>query len=150
MMKQATVRMRTGGAWLGLVLAALLVFPWLAGCAGPEPGASLDRPFTLAPGQSASITGADLAVRFAEVTGDSRCPQGAECIWAGEVSCRLEITHQGVTDAKVLVEPGSSGPAQTDYAGYRITFDIQPYPKLGNPIDKSDYRLTLTFSNNPG
>ena len=135
---------------LSLVLAALLVIPWLAGCAGPADltGIALDEPFTLSPGQSASIKGEDLTVRFAEVVGDSRCPAGVTCIWAGEVSCLLEITHAGQTDAKTLVQQGS-GPAQTDFAGYRIAFDVQPYPRAGEKIDKGDYRLTLTFSKEP-
>lgn len=93
---------------VSLVLAALLVIPWLAGCAGPAglTGIALDEPFTLAPGQNASIKGEDLTVRFAEVVGDSRCATGVVCIWTGEVSCLLEITHAGQTDTKTLVEPG--------------------------------------------
>ncbi len=69
----------------GLLLAALLVVPGLAGCTTPAVTASLGEPFTLGPGQSASIPGEDLTVRFAEVVSDSRCPAGVTCIWAGEV-----------------------------------------------------------------
>jgi hypothetical protein len=132
----------------GVLLAALLVIPWLAGCAGPSdvPGVGLGEQFSLAPGQSASIEGEDLAVRFVEVIGDSRCPEGAVCIWAGEVSCRLEITHAGVTNTKVLVQPGATEPPRTDFADYLITYDVQPYPQVGEQIKDDEYRLLLTIT----
>jgi hypothetical protein len=150
MLMQMLGKKRLPGRGLPLLVVALLAFTWLAGCAGSEAGASLGEPFTLALGQGASIEGEGLSVRFAEVIGDSRCPQGATCIWAGEVSCRLEITHDDVTDDKVLVQPGATEPPRADYGDYAITFDVQPYPKLGEQIKRSDYRLTMTFSKKPG
>jgi hypothetical protein len=133
---------------VGLLMAALLVFPWLAGCSGQPnaTGVGLGEPFTLSPGQSASIAGEGLAVRFVQVIGDSRCPRGATCIWAGEVSCQLEITYEDATNTKVLVQPGLSPPAQADFANYNIAFDVQPYPEVGKRIDKGDYRLQLTIT----
>jgi hypothetical protein len=134
-----------------LVLAALLVVAWLAGCAGQPDvtGVGLDEQFSLRPGQRASIEGEDLAVRFVEVIGDSRCPEGAVCIWAGEVSCLLEITHANVVNEKVLVQPGTSEPPKTDFADYEITYDVQPYPRVGEQINKDDYRLVMTISKKP-
>ena len=134
----------------GLFLAVPLVFLLLAGCvsqSGTEVG--LDKPFSLGPGESVSITGEDLTVRFVEVINDSRCPQGAECVWAGEVSVRLEITYQGVLNEKILVQQGLSQPARADFADYEITFDVEPYPQLGEEINRDDYRLHLTFSRKP-
>lgn len=131
-----------------LVLAALLVLPWLAACAGQPAvtGVSLDKPFLLAPGESASVAGEDLTVRFVGVINDSRCPEGAVCIWAGEVSCTLEITSGEIVNTKVLVQPGSAEPPTTDFGDYRITYDVQPYPQVGKQIAKEDYRLSLTIS----
>jgi hypothetical protein len=131
-----------------LMLAALLVLPWLAGCAA-QPAVnevSLDEPFLLAPGENASIEGEDLTVRFVGVISDSRCPQGAVCIWAGEVSCTLEITYGGVVNTKVLVQPGLTEPPKTDFGDYVIAYDVQPYPQVGKQIEKGDYRLLLTIS----
>jgi hypothetical protein len=134
--------------WL---LALLLVFPWLAGCASQPNtnGVSLGQQFSLSPGQSASIAGEGLSVRFVEVINDSRCPQGVECIWAGEVSCQTEITYGDVVSTKVLVQPGLSQPAQADFDDYDITFEVQPYPQAGKEINEGDYRLLLTFSKKP-
>ncbi len=135
---------------IGLLLAVPLVFLLLAGCVSqPGPEVGLDKPFSLGLGESVSITGEDLAVRFIEVINDSRCPQGAVCVWAGEVSARLEITYQGVLDEKIMVQPGRSQPARADFADYAIAFDVEPYPQLGEEINREDYRLNLTFSRKP-
>jgi hypothetical protein len=130
-----------------LVLAALLVLPWLAACAA-QPAVNevgLDESFTLSPGESASVRGEDLTVRFVGVINDSRCPEGAVCIWAGEVSCTLEITYGGKVNTKVLVQPGQTEPPVTGFGDYRITYDVRPYPRVGETIEKADYRLSLTI-----
>jgi hypothetical protein len=122
-----------------------IIIVLLSGCARQtgEINAALGEKFTLAIGQSASITGENLKVRFVEVVGDSRCPQGVECFWAGEASSQIEITYSGSTYQKVLTQPGASEPTQTDFGDYKITFDLQPYPKAGEEIKDKDYRLEL-------
>jgi hypothetical protein len=131
----------------GLLLAGLLVWPWLAGCAGPSDvmSVNLNEPFSLAPGQSASVSGEGLTVRFVSVIGDSRCPEGATCIWAGEVSCQMEITYENDVVTKVLIQPGHSQPEPAVFADYAIDFDVQPYPQVDNQINEDDYRLQLTI-----
>jgi hypothetical protein len=110
--------------------------------------ATLGEEIALALGQSASISGEDLEVRFVEVVSDSRCPEGAICIWAGEASCLLEITESGSIYRKVLTQLGRSEPSPTDFQDYEITFDLRPYPQLGKEIESEDYRLQLTISKN--
>ena len=46
------------------------------------PTVTLDQRFTLAPGETASIEGRGVTLRFEGVTGDSRCPGDAVCIRA--------------------------------------------------------------------
>jgi len=59
-----------------IALGALLV---LVGCAGAggRTTVPLGQPVTLAPGQSAEITGEDLRITFVGDVMDSRCPTGA-------------------------------------------------------------------------
>ena len=54
----------------------------LSGCASAtgEIKVNLGEKFSLAIGEGASVTGENLEVRFIEVIGDSRCPQGVTCI----------------------------------------------------------------------
>ena len=105
----------------------------LSGCTRPtgEIKANLGEKFSLAIGQVASITGENLKIRFKEVIGDSRCPQGVQCIWAGEASSLMEITYSGSTFSKTLTQPGPSEPPQTDFQEYIIKFDYSRILRKG-------------------
>ena len=131
-----------------LVVAAILL-PTACSRQADETSARLGQEFSLRLGQSASIIGEPLKIRFIEVITDSRCPTGATCIWAGEASCLIEITNSESTYRKVLTQPGLSSPAKTSFADYEITFDIRPYPDLGKEINKKDYRLQLVINKKP-
>jgi hypothetical protein len=122
-----------------------LIMAILSGCTGPaaDINAALGEQFSLAIGQSATITEAGLKIEFVEVVGDSRCPQGVQCIWAGEANSLIEITYEGSTYQKVLTQSGASEPLPTDFNNYEITFNLQPYPEAGKEIKDRDYRLEL-------
>jgi hypothetical protein len=108
---------------------------------------ALDQQFSLSPGQSATIIGENLVIKFVEVISDGRCPKGAICIWPGEANCLTEITTRPEPMyLKVLTQPGPFKTAKTSFANYEITFDLQPYPELGKAVDKKDYHLHLVIS----
>jgi hypothetical protein len=49
----------------------------------------------------------------------------------------------------VLTQPGPSKTSKTSFANYEITFDLQPYPEVGKPVDKKGYHLRLVISKKP-
>ena len=149
------------------LLIILMLIPVLAGCspqkttttvvispatttttATTTPGtlpALLNVPFTLAPGQTARIESEGMDIRFIDVTGDSRCPQGVECIWAGQVSNAVEITKNNILNQVTLSDSAGSGASTSqDFQNYHIFFSVTPSPVAGKLIDGNDYRLTLT------
>ena len=139
--------MRNYAVWLSL---AILVLIPLSGCTKPAVDeVSLNAEFTLSVGQSVSVKGEDLTIKFVEVVSDSRCPTGATCIWAGEASSLIEITDSASTYRKVLTEPGSSSPTKADFTGYEVMFNLLPYPVLGKETKAKDYLLQLTVSKTP-
>jgi len=121
----------------------------IAACA-PEVDAktvSLGDSFSLAIGQSASIDGEDLAIKFIDIIADSRCPLDVVCIWQGEVACLVEITYSGTGQQKVLTYPGlTQEPSEAQFGSYQFTFSVDPYPEAGKEIEKSEYRLNLLVS----
>ncbi|OGO06412.1 MAG: hypothetical protein A2Y92_02645 [Chloroflexi bacterium RBG_13_57_8] len=129
-----------------------IVVVLLAGCGGPSDqlNPAIGEKFMLSIGQSASIKGENLVVRFVEVVGDSRCPQDVTCIWAGEATSLIEITFSGNTYQKALTQPGLTEPPQTDFQNYLIMFDLQPYPRANVTTEKKDYRLQLEFQKKSG
>ncbi|MDO8490663.1 MAG: hypothetical protein Q7T04_01450 [Dehalococcoidia bacterium] len=115
-----------------------------------EQSVDLGQEFSLALGQGASLKGQQLRVRFLEVVTDSRCPTGATCVWQGEVSCLLEITHLGPSQRKVLTQPGlTKGHWKDSFEDYQVQFTVEPYPEVGRGIEKGDYRLRLVFEKKP-
>ena len=105
--------------------------------------AGLGQQFSLAINQTATISGENLKVKFLDITGESRCPTGATCIWAGEVSAEIEVGDGSFTNL-TLIEPGHGGQINQTYKNYLFSFHVEPYPQIGKPIMKEDYRLLLT------
>jgi len=113
----------------------------------PDIGVSLGQEVSLAPGQSADIAGENLKVRFNRVSEDSRCPTGVVCIWAGQVSCLVDVTDASGTQSVVLTAGGlTSDPGKASYKSYTLAFRVEPYPEAGKQIAERDYRLRLTVS----
>jgi len=131
-----------------LILISLLILTILSGCQGSDGTvkATLDKEFSLAPGQTTMLTGEPLTVQFIEVQEDSRCPKGAMCIWQGRVSAVLQVSDGSDSTKMVLTEPGLSDQhGRGTYKQYEFTSHVQPYPELVKQIDKEDYRILLTI-----
>lgn len=97
---------------------------------------------------------------FAEVT-DSRCPEGAQCIWAGNVIVDLELkpstasTTEGQSvkmclgDCKTLYPNASFRETDTVRVNLQansyklILTKVAPYPNVSKQTSKSDYTLSL-------
>jgi len=127
------------------VLAALVL-----ACPAPAPAetvTALGQEVSLAPGQSAGITGENIKFRFERVTEDSRCPTGVVCIWAGQVSCLVQVVDASGTQTIALTAGGLTGdPGKTSYKNYALAFRVEPYPEAGKQIAAQEYRLRLTVS----
>jgi len=110
----------------------------------------LNEELCLSIGQHASVTGEDLAVSFEEVPEDSRCPSDVTCVWAGRVSCLVELTHAGSSYRMILTEPGlTSEYTREEYEEYQLAFHVIPYPEAGKKIANDTYRLHLIVSRLP-
>ena len=80
------------------------------------------------------------------MSGDSRCPTGATCVWEGEVTVVLEITYQGESFTKTITQPGLTSQMSTVmFQEYIIKFNILPYPELDKEIKADEYRLQLVI-----
>ncbi len=102
-------------------------------------------------GNSATLT-------FAEIA-DSRCPEGANCVWAGNALVDLDIKSGATTEPKrvqmCLGDCSSlypkTGFRETDTAtvsldGTQYTLiltGLKPYPNTTKPTKKEDYTIKL-------
>jgi len=133
-----------------LYLVVFLVIAAMAsGCGGgsADVQARLDEEFSLSVGQRASIEGEGLSIRFEEVIEDSRCPKDVVCVWAGRVTCVVELTQAGSSYRMALTQPGLTDEYSRErYQEYEIAFHVTPYPEAGHKIPEDAYRLRLTVA----
>ena len=106
-----------------------------------EPG----RPFEMKPAETVTIQGVRLT--FDGVTDDSRCPTGAQCVWAGDAAAWFNLENS--PDARRTLHTNGRFERQAEFAGFVVRLeDIKPYPKLGETIAAGDYRATLIVTKN--
>jgi hypothetical protein len=130
---------------IGLLAVLLLPAVSLSCAAGGDISAALGQEFTLPAGKTANFESESLEIKFEEVTTDSRCAKGVECIWAGEAQCRMLMKVMGSPAETVLTQQG--GDTTTDYfIQYKIRFKLEPYPEAGKTIAPSDYKLVMTVT----
>ena len=80
-------------------------------------------------------------VRFTGVTADSRCPSGAQCVWAGDAAVTFLV---GGTQQVTLHT--MEGPSSVLVAGRLLTLvSLSPYPSVSTTIAQSDYVATIRF-----
>src|SRR5258706_8229145 len=94
-----------------------------------------NQEFDIHVGERAIVEGYPLVITFIRVADDSRCPEGARCIWQGNGRVTLRIEKTGVastqTDLNTTLDPRS-----VSYAGFVIELKrLSPYPKIGESID---------------
>ena len=85
-----------------------------------------------------------MTLGFKDVIGDSRCPQGVQCIWEGQASVVLQAVLSDNEYNIILVEPGLTNSANYTLFQYNIVFNLEPYPQPNQTIEKGDYQLRMT------
>ena len=134
-------------ALYSIAILAIIFTTFGCGSGSSKIQARLNEEFVLSVGQRASLAGEDLEIKFKNVTEDSRCPSDVTCIWAGRVTCMVELTQAGSSYNMTLTEHGLTNeyPKET-YEGYQLSFHVTPYPETGKEIDKDAYQLHLIVS----
>jgi hypothetical protein len=127
------------------VLALLLVW----GCQRPEIVTALNRTFQLGVGRQAVIPDRRLEIGFERVLSDSRCPEGGTCVWAGEARVWLWLRPEGGGEAESFearlsasTKPDSAAVVPVGDYDVRV-FQLTPYPRAGQPIDTTAYRVEM-------
>lgn len=137
-------------AVIGLIIVLLLPAAAFSCSSGEEVEnvkAKLGVAFDLKVGKTAEIEKEYLSIQFIEVTADSRCPNYAECVWAGEAKCRMAMKITDSPAEMTLTQPGGTTATGSDYfINYKITFVLKPYPEVGKEIAPSDYWLSMTIT----
>lgn len=80
-----------------------------------------------------------LKIKLLEVVEDSRCPEGAQCIWAGNAKIKVLIDN-GTTKQEFVMNT-NTGPKGDSFSGWAIYLEeLSPAPKTGPTIDPQLYK----------
>ncbi len=128
-----------------LLLMSLLacVVTGFAGQPVPALKAKPEREVSLKSGREVFVKEAGLKIKFASVVEDSRCPEGVDCIWAGNGKIAVTVKkgrHRAASfELSTMTEPKS-----VTYQGYEIKLvKLDPYPKKDVSVKKEEYVATL-------
>jgi hypothetical protein len=127
-------------------LALVILLALGAGSCHKPIRAVVGTPVALPVHRAATFARTDLELFFRRVASDSRCPTGAQCVWAGEatvtVDARLAKGPVESFDLKLSAREDST--VWKPFDGYRIrVVSLDPYPRLGVTTDSSGYVATL-------
>jgi hypothetical protein len=114
--------------------------------------ASLDQPFELSVGGTATVVETGTQLTFRTVQEDSRCPAQVNCIWAGRVVVELEAEAPGADpETFVLSTCCTDADKHHVYLGQDIALtDVTPQaPAPGTVIGDQDYRALLVVVVSP-
>lgn len=95
-----------------------------------------------------NVTLGDTSIQFMEVLEDSRCPEGATCIWEGQCKVKILITDKGDTPSEMEILFNSKYKIKevTTKQGSSVKFhQLTPYP---NVEDEGKRAYALLVSEN--
>jgi len=113
-----------------------------AACSPASPTARLNENFVLSPGESTSVSGTNVIVRFVGVQGDSRCPADAVCIQGGDAIVRVEVLPSTGGATTYDLHTANSQPVR-HVDVFIALVELAPYPFASRPTQPGDYRATL-------
>jgi len=118
--------------WI-LAMASALIFA--IGCKKTIDG-ERGMPFVLKVNQKAAIADnlnqRNLMVKFEEVVEDSRCPEGAMCIWAGQAIVAVSINGE-----QLKLKVADSDSVWVSWKEYRVRCKaLSPYPSVKDKVSK--------------
>jgi hypothetical protein len=110
----------------------------------PSTPSPVARELVLAPGQTASVEEAGIALRFDGVAGDSRCPADAMCVQGGDAQVQV-VVLAGDAARSYALHTGTMRPVTHEDLTIALV-ELSPYPFSSRTIRPDEYRATLRIS----
>ena len=128
---------------------AVLFFIGLSVASAEAGKVFLDKEFSLGIGQTATIEGEKLVIKFKAVLEDSRCPINVLCVWAGNGKVEFEILDIDGQNKTVILNTEEE-PRATTLKGHKLILISLNPPRIdGVSISPGDYAVTLRVDRKP-
>lgn len=133
-----------------LILPFLFVFMTTLSPAGgvvsDDHMAALGQEFDIRLGDTIWIQDELLRIDFQRVAEDSRCPEGVNCVWAGNAKIALRVTKARRRSTQMMLNT-MLNPKQSSYRGYEVKLvKLEPHPQKGVRLRRREYTATLIVS----
>ncbi len=83
-------------------------------------------------------------VTFTDVTSDSRCPTGAQCVWAGEAVLLFTVGNSQQVSLTLGADASKATVIVRDKQFTLVA--LKPHPKVNESFAKGDYIATIRFT----
>lgn len=125
--------------YIFVIIALIWSIPAFAGSAK----VSIDKEFSLGIGQSASIDGEKLVIKFKAVLEDSRCPINVVCVLAGNGKVEFEVLDIDGQNKTIFLNTEDE-PRLSTLKGHKLKLVSLNPPRIdGVSISPGDYSVTL-------
>ncbi len=102
--------------------------------------------FELKIDQEAKVEGEDLIVKFDSLLEDSRCPEGVNCIRAGNARIRIKSWKGNQTPSTFEINT-DEGAKSSSYLSYEIALvALKPQPKPDAKVQPNEYNAMLVVT----
>jgi hypothetical protein len=93
-----------------------------------------------------TVPGTKMTIKFVSLVEDSRCPEGVNCIQAGNAKIKVTVKVRG-GESKTFELNTNLGPKGESFEGYAINLvTVTPAPKDNIRINRNGYTATFTVS----
>lgn len=104
------------------------------------------RELKLRVGQSKTEARSKIKVKFLAVVEDSRCPEGTNCIWAGNAKIKIQVSKNRMAP-KTFELNTNLAEKTVVFEGFEIAFkDLVPYPKAGSQTKPQGYSASIAVT----
>ena len=85
-------------------------------------------------------------IQLDSITEDSRCPEGGECIWAGDARAKFNLTENNINH-QFSLNTLATFRNDTIIGGIRYKLiNLSPYPSINKPFNYNNYSAVVAVS----
>ena len=96
-------------------------------------------------GKQTKASRSKLTVKFVSLVEDSRCPEGTNCVWAGNAKIKVLVSKGGESNTfEMNTNLGEKGNVFEGYAIYLTS--LTPTPKANVRLNRNAYTATFSIS----
>ncbi|MCA1816634.1 MAG: hypothetical protein LC746_09560 [Acidobacteria bacterium] len=102
--------------------------------------------FVVKVGEELRIEREGLKITFVSVKDDSRCPEGATCVWAGNARAHVSVRDAKGDCAEFDLNTNLT-PKDYDFGAYKIALaELSPHPSVKHQPKPDEYVATLVVT----